>query len=119
VNSVSAAALLAAKIFLLAIAISMAVAVLIGVLGRVTAAAGGAARRARPPAESRQAAAPTDEDILVIAAAVHAVFGAHRIVHIEQRGSGHLWSVSGRSAHHGSHNTSPPAKRPVLPPPRS
>ena len=115
----SAAALLALKIYLLAIVISMAVAVLIVVLGRVTSAAGGAARRPRPPAESREAAAPVEEDIPVIAAAVHAALGAHRIVHIEQRDSGHLWSVTGRSAHHGSHNTAPPAKRPAPPLPRS
>ena len=118
-SSVSAAALLAAKIYLLAIAISMVVAVLIGVLGRVTAVAGTRPRRAPPPAERQMVTASLDEDIPVIAAAVYAAFGAHRIVHIEQRGSGHLWSVTGRSAHHGSHNTPPPAKRPVPPVPRS
>lgn len=65
---------------------------------------------------NRQVAAPTPVAISVapalddtaahvaaIAAAVYAVVGAHRLVHIgdAQRGAG--WTATGRLAHHGSH----------------
>ena len=45
---------------------------------------------------------PAQHDIAVIAAAVYATVGAHRILHIEDR-RGPSWTVGGRLAHHGSH----------------
>ncbi|MCA1908521.1 MAG: hypothetical protein LDL39_09175 [Magnetospirillum sp.] len=44
--------------------------------------------------------------LVAIAAAAHALFGAHRIVHIGAARSGAGWAAEGRFAHHGSHNIS-------------
>lgn len=44
--------------------------------------------------------------LVAIAAAAHALVGAHRIVHIGAARSGAGWSAEGRFAHHGSHNIS-------------
>lgn len=44
--------------------------------------------------------------LVAIAAAAHAMVGAHRIVHIGATRSGGGWSAEGRFAHHGSHNIS-------------
>jgi hypothetical protein len=57
------------------------------------------------PAPAVPAAAepdPARDDIAVIAAAVYATVGAHRILHIEDR-RGASWTVGGRLTHHGSH----------------
>jgi hypothetical protein len=44
-----------------------------------------------------------DTDVAAIAAAVAAMIGAHRIVHIAEGGHGHTWTAEGRLAHHTSH----------------
>lgn len=44
-----------------------------------------------------------DHHMAVIAAAVAAVAGQHRIVRIEPAHNGHGWQMQGRAAHHGSH----------------
>jgi hypothetical protein len=53
------------------------------------------------------AAAPKSEgppeDIVVIAAAVHAMMGAHRIVHLESTQTGQTWAAEGRWMHQTSH----------------
>jgi hypothetical protein len=45
------------------------------------------------------------DDIAAIAAAIYALLGAHRIVHIEEAPAGGraAWTVGGRLAHHTSH----------------
>jgi threonine/homoserine/homoserine lactone efflux protein len=43
------------------------------------------------------------EDIVVIAAAVHAMMGAHRIVHLESTRTGQTWAAEGRWLHQTSH----------------
>ena len=43
------------------------------------------------------------DHIAVIAAAVHAMTGAHRIVHIEAAPHHSGWAAEGRLAHHASH----------------
>lgn len=43
------------------------------------------------------------DHIAVIAAAVHAITGAHRIVHIEAAPHQSGWAAEGRQAHHASH----------------
>jgi hypothetical protein len=43
------------------------------------------------------------DHIAVIAAAVHAMTGAHRIVHIEAAPYQSGWAAEGRLAHHASH----------------
>lgn len=43
------------------------------------------------------------EDIVVIAAAVHAMMGAHRIVHLESTRTGQTWAAEGRWMHQTSH----------------
>jgi len=47
--------------------------------------------------------APPESDIAVIAAAVYAVLGAHRIVHLEPEGQEHGWAVEGRWMQQTSH----------------
>jgi len=46
---------------------------------------------------------PPPEDIAVIAAAVHAMMGAHRIVHLESSQTGRTWAAEGRWMHQTSH----------------
>ena len=52
-----------------------------------------------PPAE-----ATARDDIAVIAAAVYAMAGAQRVVHIEDVSRGRTWTASGRAAHYASHH---------------
>ena len=51
--------------------------------------------------------APPNEDIAVIAAAVYARLGTHRIVHLDAAPSGRAWEIEGRWAQQTSHT---PAK---------
>jgi hypothetical protein len=44
-----------------------------------------------------------DQDIAVIAAAVHAMLGAHRVVHIEADRAGQTWAIEGRWMQQTSH----------------
>ena len=108
----ASAAVLALKIYLLAAAIAMAVAVLIKIVERVSVAAGGLAR---PDSEVRQPTEPSpdplEEDVPAIAAALQAILADHRIVHIEERERGQAWTAAGRSAHHGSHSVARTTKR--------
>jgi len=55
-----------------------------------------------PPKEDRVDMEANDH-IIAIAAAVHAMMGAHRIVHIEPAPRGTGWVAEGRAAHHASH----------------
>lgn len=91
-------------IYGLTIVVSLAVAVVI----KVIVVALGKLERT-PAAPPRPAAVPpvplaVDADhIAVIAAAVHAMTGAHRIVHIEAAPHHSGWAAEGRQAHHASH----------------
>ena len=62
----------------------------------------GRADRRAPPVEAPGPGAPL-EDIAAIAAAVTAMLGAHRIIHLEAVGPGH-WAFEGRWAQQTSHN---------------
>jgi hypothetical protein len=53
-----------------------------------------------PPAS---ASGPPPEDIVAIAAAVHAMLGAHRIVRLEATQTGQTWAAEGRWMHQTSH----------------
>jgi hypothetical protein len=57
-----------------------------------------------PTSVPAAASAPPSEHVAAIAAAVYAVLGVHRIVHIEERDRGRVWTAEGRMAHHASHN---------------
>ena len=46
------------------------------------------------------------DHITAIAAAVYAMIGAHRILHIERQRRHGEWAVEGRIAHHASHTVS-------------
>jgi hypothetical protein len=41
--------------------------------------------------------------VAAIAAAVYAILGAHRLVHIGEAAPGPAWTATGRLAHHASH----------------
>jgi hypothetical protein len=61
------------------------------------------AGRVRPPAPAQSKAEIVSEyEVAAISAAVAAMVGAHRIVHIEPA-PGLGWQAEGRAAHHGSH----------------
>jgi hypothetical protein len=55
------------------------------------------------PAQPAPDTGPPPEDIVVIAAAVQAMLGAHRIVHIETSNAAQVWAVEGRWMHQTSH----------------
>ena len=98
------AVVLSLKIYALAIVISMAVALLIKLIGSVMGRIGAPHVPAdRPQAPSETAEVPP-EDIAAIAACLSAVIGAHRIVHLHEHGRGHDWALEGRAAQHGSHS---------------
>lgn len=59
---------------------------------------------ATTPAPAAAVAASDEGHIAAIAAAVYAVLGAVRIVHIEDAGRGAVWTAEGRIAHHASHD---------------
>ncbi|MEE4379607.1 MAG: hypothetical protein V2J55_19135 [Candidatus Competibacteraceae bacterium] len=94
----------------LAIIISLLVAVLIR--GIVAVLALTSEKPIPPPAVAppRPAEFPAG-DIAAIAAAVYAVMGAHRVVHIERGRRGLVWTAEGRVSHHTSHNVSRRSRR--------
>jgi hypothetical protein len=91
-------------IYGLAIIVSLAVAVVI----KVIVVALNMLER-KPAAPAQPIAVPPApfaveaDHIAVIAAAVHAMTGAHRIVHIETGPHQSGWAAGGRQAHHASH----------------
>jgi hypothetical protein len=102
----------ALAIYALAACVSMLIAgviklivVLLGRLDRPQAARPGPVARAAPVAAPIPPA-----HIAAISAAVHAVLGAHRIVHIDDQRSSGRWGAEGRIAHHHSHAV--PTRRP-------
>ncbi|MGC1954086.1 MAG: hypothetical protein WA970_16245 [Gammaproteobacteria bacterium] len=96
--------LLSVQVYLLGIFISFLVALLIrGVVHTLSAIK----KKPTVVPAAPVVQAPVDflkADIPAIAAAVYAVLGAHRIVHIESRGHGVGWTAEGRLTHHTSHN---------------
>jgi Na+-transporting methylmalonyl-CoA/oxaloacetate decarboxylase gamma subunit len=91
-------------IYGLAIVISLLVALLIK--GIVMSIALTQKKTPAVPSLSAKTAEPTDnaeDDIAVVAAAVYAMFGSYRIVHIESRERGRVWTAEGRVSHHVSH----------------
>lgn len=91
-------------IYGLAIVVSLAVAVVIKVI--VVALGKLEGTPAAPPQPAAVPPGPLAVDanhIAVIAAAVHAMTGAHRIVHIEAAPHHSGWAAEGRQAHHASH----------------
>jgi len=89
----------------LAIVISLLVAVLIRGIVLVLALTG-EEPAAPAPAAPVESASVLEDDVAAIAAAVYAVFGAHRIVRIERGRRGLVWTAEGRVSHHTSHNVS-------------
>jgi hypothetical protein len=70
--------------------------------GQKAAAAPAASAHVPVPAQPEQLARP-NEDIAVIAAAVYATLGTHRIVHLEPIRPGKAWEIEGRWAQQTSH----------------
>ena len=92
--------ILTLKLYLLAVVISMAVAVAIRGIVMALSRSHPVARPA-PIAKPLASDHPGEQDIAAIAAAVYAVMGEHRIVSIRTRTGG--WTAGGRLAHHSSH----------------
>lgn len=97
----------------LAIVVAMGAALLIklivGALAfnerRSEAKAAPLATPAAAPAPGIAAGVPAHH-LVAIAAAAHAMVGAHRILHIGPASSGRIWSTEGRMAQHTSHHPS-------------
>lgn len=93
----------------LAIVVAMGAALLIKLIVSVLAfgeSKATAAATAPPPPPPAMAGLIPEHHLAVIAAAAHAMVGAHRIVHIGHVSNGPVWSTEGRLAHHGSHRPS-------------
>lgn len=94
-------------IYGIVIIISMLVAVVIrGIVWVLSRQAVQEAAKAPPkPASAAQPAIAgiPQEHLAVIAAAVAAMMGAHRIVRIDAPGRGYSWTAEARSVHHTSH----------------
>ena len=96
----------------LAIVVSLAVAVVIMLIVVTLQAV-----ERKPAAAPQPAAEPVPshdvmaDHVAAIAAAVHQMIGAHRIVHIEDTRRYAEWVVEGRLAHHASHAPPHHAKR--------
>jgi hypothetical protein len=91
----------------LAIAVSMGVAVIIklivlalGTLEKKPALAPAASAR---PAVAAEIAGVPAEHVAAIAAAIYAIIGEHRILHIQDAHRHDGWTAEGRLAHHHSH----------------
>jgi hypothetical protein len=99
-------------IYGLAVVVAMAGAVLIklivGVLafGERRAAAAAPAPVKAPPVAAAIAQGIPAHHLVAIAAAAHAMVGAHRILHIGGAAAGRGWSTEGRLAQHSSHHPS-------------
>lgn len=99
-------------IYGLAIVISMGAALLIKLLVGALAfsESHGATAAAPPPVKTPPvpsaavAGGIPAHHLVAIAAAAHAMVGAHRIVHIGTGGPGRLWSTEGRLAQHNAHH---------------
>ncbi|MBL8660665.1 MAG: hypothetical protein JNM75_13020 [Rhodospirillales bacterium] len=83
-------------------------AVLIRMIVAVLARAGDARKRATAAATSVSVSvAPARDEtaaqVAAVAAAVYAVIGAHRLVHIGEATRGSVWATLGRSQHQTSH----------------
>ena len=91
-------------IYGLAIIVSLAVAVVIKVIVlALNMLERKPATPAQPIAVPQSPFAVEADHIAAIAAAVHAMIGAHRIVHIEAAPHHSGWAAEGRLAHHVSH----------------
>ena len=90
----------------LAIVIAFATALVIRGIVLVTGRVG-SAEETKASAAPAPVARPVDgvppEHIAAIAAAVYAVLGSHRIVHISDAGRGLAWTAEGRLMHQTSH----------------
>lgn len=86
---------------IVAMVIAAVIKLIVVLLGRLDRAP--AARPAPPAAAPVPAPGVPAAHVAAIGAAVHMALGAHRIVHIEDRRSGALWSAEGRSSQHHSH----------------
>ncbi|MBI1206463.1 MAG: hypothetical protein GC191_04145 [Azospirillum sp.] len=101
-------------IYMLAIAISLLVALVIR--GIVLVLARNEEKRAKlapqAPAKDQPAAkaGPNADDIVAIAAAIQAVFGSRRILKIESHGAPGHWMLEGRHTHHSSHADRRPSR---------
>jgi hypothetical protein len=90
------------RVLALAAVVSAAVAGVIAALGAL--AHRGDRRAAQAPAAP---AGPSDEERAAIFAAVAALCGPHRIVHIADTTTSHAWVSEGRARQHGLHGHGP------------
>jgi hypothetical protein len=103
---VSAAIVKVLWMFGIAILISMGVALLIKLLVGFTARIERSAIFATAaPVTTVCPVGPgiSDDDVAAVSAAIFAMIGPHRVVHIGEAGHGHSWMAEGRAALHTSH----------------
>ena len=95
-------------IYALAAVVTFVVAIVIKGIVRLLQAIEGSSASATPPETMRPELADLPpaippEHIAAIGAAVHAMMGTYRIIHIEDQHRRSAWIESGRLAHHRSH----------------
>lgn len=95
----------------LAFVVAMGAALLIKlIVGALAFSERNAPAAAPQPVKAAPSAVPAPVDgipahhLVAIAAAAHAMVGAHRIVHIGGAGPGRMWSTEGRLAQHNAHH---------------
>ncbi len=102
--SATESAVLSISIFGLAVVISLLVAVVIRGIVVLVSRGGPSEPTTEPQAQSTRPDTIQPSEVAAIAAALSAVLGEHRIVHVARAGRDRTWTYEGRSAHHASHN---------------
>ncbi len=90
-------------IYALAVVVAMVIAVAIKLIVLVLDRIEGKTVPRPAPAPKAPAFDLAADHVVAIAAAVHALTGAHRVVHIEPNRRQAGWLAEGRQAHHASH----------------
>lgn len=89
------------------LAVALLVKALVGLTARIERAASVPEARVCPVDQGIP-----DEDVAAVFAAIYAVIGPHRLVHIGAAGHGRTWTAEGRVAHHASHSVHHGPRRP-------
>ena len=107
-ESLSLVGVVYALAFVIAMGAALLIKLIVGALAfnerHAEAKAAAASAAAAPAARPVAAEGIPAHHLVAIAAAAHAMVGAHRILHIGAAASGRYWSTEGRLAQHNAHH---------------
>lgn len=107
-ESLSLVGVVYALAFVIAMGAALLIKLIVGALAfserHAEAKAAAASAAAAPAARPVAAEGIPPHHLVAIAAAAHAMVGAHRILHIGAAASGRYWSSEGRLAQHNAHH---------------